>query len=136
MTQVILSQRLGFRLTKSGLDKVLERTPGMKQAEMEDGIELAVQQLIAKVDSSQALIDDLEAQIQDLRLQLQTQEIQYQKRLEEKDADFAAVVAPRLQKLQEELDYYYSLSRKQLELIQASEDLQARTARLLLGSDH
>ena len=64
------------------------------------------------------------------------QEIQHKKRLEEKDADFAAVVAPRLQKLQEELDYYYLLSRKQLELIQASEDLQARTARLLLGSDH
>ena len=103
---------------------------------MEDGIELAVQQLIAKVDSSQALIDDLEAQIQDLRLQLQTQEIQYKKRLEEKDADFAAVVVPRLQKLQEELDYYYLLSRKQFELIQAAEDLQARTSRLLLGSDH
>jgi len=102
---------------------------------MEGGIESAVQQLINKVESSQALIDDLEAQIQDLKLQLLAQEVEYEKRLEQKDFDYASNVAPKLQMLQQELDHYYLLSRKQFELIQVAEDLQARASRLLLGSD-
>ena len=102
---------------------------------MEGGIESAVQQLINKVESSQALIDDLEAQIQDLKLQLLTQEVEYEKRLEQKDFDYASNVAPKLQRLQQELDHYYLLSRKQFELIQMAEDLQARASRLLSGSD-
>ena len=88
---------------------------------MDAGIDFAVQQLITKVESSQAIIDDLESQIQDLKQKLEAK-IEF-----EFEAKFF--------KIQEELDYYYLLSRKQLELIQASEDLQARTARLLLGSD-
>ena len=82
---------------------------------MVDGIEMAVQQLITKVESSQSLIDDLEAQILDLRLELQAQEIQHTKRLEEKDADFAAVVAPRLQALQEDLEQQEIQYKKRLE---------------------
>ena len=102
---------------------------------MDNGIELAVQQLIAEVESSQSIIDDLEGQIQSLKLQLLAQEVEYKKRLEQKDLDHASNFAPKLQSLQEELDYYYFLSRRQFELIKAAEDLQARTCDLLLASD-
>ena len=96
---------------------------------MDAGIEFAVQQLISKVESSQVIIDDLGSQVLDLKQKLEAKDIELKRIVEfEYEAKFS--------RLQEELDYYYSLSRKQLELIQASEDLQARTARLLLGSDH
>ena len=112
-----------------GLDKVLGHSLGMEQIDVADGIEFAVQQLIAKVESSQALIDDLEAQIQSLELRLKSKDMEYKKIIE---LEFEA----RFLKMQEELDYYYLLSRKQFELIQSAEDLQVRTFRLLLGSDH
>ena len=102
---------------------------GMEQVPMDAGIEFAVQQLISKVESSQVIIDDLESQVLDLKEKLEAKDIELKRIVEfEFEAKFS--------KLQKELDYYYSLSRKQLELIQASEDLQARAARLLLGSDH
>ena len=106
-----------------------------EQVGVEDGIESAVQHLINKVESSQELIDDLEAQIQDLKLQLLAQKVEYEKRLEQKDFDYASIIAPKLQRLQEELDHYYLLSRKQFELIQFAENLQARASRLLMDSD-
>ena len=102
---------------------------GMEQVPMDAGIEFAVQQLISKVESSQVIIDDLESQVLDLKEKLEAKDIEL-KRIVEFEFEV------KFSKLQEELDYYYSLSRKQLELIQASEDLQARAARLLLGSDH
>lgn len=95
---------------------------------MDDGIEFVVQQLITKVESSQSIIDDLESQVQDLKLKLEAKDIEHKRIIE---FEFEA----RFLKIQEELDYYYLLSCKQLELIQAAEDLQARTSRLLLGSD-
>ena len=101
----------------------------MGQVPMDAGIEFAVQQLITKVESSQVIIDDLESQILDLK-----------KKLEAKDAELKRIIEfefeAKFLKIQEELDYYYLLSRKQFELIQAAEDLQARSSRLLLGSDH
>ena len=96
---------------------------------MDAGIEFAVQQLITKVETSQVIIDDLESQILDLK-----------QKLEAKDAELKRIIEfefeAKFLKIQEELDYYYLLSRKQFELIQAAEDLQARSSRLLLGSDH
>ena len=96
---------------------------------MDAGIEFAVQQLITKVESSQLIIDDLESQVLDLK-----------QKLEAKDAELKRIIEfefeAKFLKIQEELDYYCLLSRKQFELIQAAEDLQARSSRLLLGSDH
>ena len=74
---------------------------------MAEGVELALLQLISKVEASQSLIDELELQVQQLKLQLENQE-----------------------KMQEELEYYFLMSRKQSDIIKAAEQLQARSAAL------
>ena len=74
---------------------------------MAEGVEAALLQLISKVEASQSLIDDLELQVQQLKLQLENQE-----------------------KMQEELEYYFLMSRKQSDIIRAAEQLQARSAAL------
>jgi len=108
---------------------VLEQMSDMEQVPMDAGIEFAVQQLISKVESSQVIIDDLESQVLDLRQQLESKDIEIKRIIE---CEFEA----KFLKIQEELDYYYSLSLKQFELIRAAEALQARSSRLLLDSDH
>ena len=75
---------------------------------MAEGVEAALLQLISKVEASQSLIDELELQVQQLKLQLENQE-----------------------KMQEELEYYFLMSRKQSDIIKAAEQLQARSAALL-----
>ena len=74
---------------------------------MAEGVESALLQLISKVEASQSLIDELELQVQQLKLQLENQE-----------------------KMQEELEYYFLMSRKQSDIIKAAELLQARSAAL------
>ena len=74
---------------------------------MAEGVESALLQLISKVETSQSLIDELELQVQQLKLQLENQE-----------------------KMQEELEYYFLMSRKQSDIIKAAEQLQARSAAL------
>ena len=74
---------------------------------MAEGVEAALLQLISKVEASQSLIDELELQVQQLKLQLENQE-----------------------KMQEELEYYFLMSRKQSDIIKAAEQLQARSAAL------
>ena len=72
---------------------------------MAEGVESALLQLISKVEASQSLIDELELQVQQLKLQLENQE-----------------------KMQEELEYYFLMSRKQSDIIKAAEQLQGRSA--------
>ena len=74
---------------------------------MAEGVESALLQLISKVEASQSLIDELELQVQQLNLQLGNQE-----------------------KMQEELEYYFLMSRKQSDIIKSAEQLQARSAAL------
>ena len=74
---------------------------------MAEGVESALLQLISKVEASQSLIDELELQVQQLKLQLENQE-----------------------NMQEELEYYFLMSRKQSDIIKAAEQLQARSAAL------
>ena len=74
---------------------------------MAEGVESALLQLISKVEASQSLIDELELQVQQLKLQLENQE-----------------------KMQEELEYYFLMSRNQSDIIKAAEQLQARYAAL------
>ena len=74
---------------------------------MAEGVESALMQLISKVEASQSLIDELELQVQQLKLQLENQE-----------------------NMQEELEYYFLMSRKQSDIIKAAEQLQARSAAL------
>ena len=74
---------------------------------MAEGVESALLRLISKVEASQSLIDELELQVQQLKLQLENQE-----------------------KMQEELEYYFLMSRKQSDIIKAAEQLQARSAAL------
>ena len=74
---------------------------------MAEGVESALLQLISKVEASQSLIDELELQVQQLKLQLENQE-----------------------KMQEELEYYFLMSRKQSVIIKEAEQLQARYAAL------
>ena len=71
---------------------------------MAEGVESALLQLISKVEASQSLIDELQLQVQQLKLQLENQE-----------------------KMQEELEYYFLMSRKQSDIIKAAEQLQIRT---------
>ena len=75
---------------------------------MSNKIELAFQELINKVDASQSRIDDLSMQVERLKLQLQSQK-----------------------KLQEELEFYFLLSKKQSKLLKESHTLQGRAVDLL-----
>ena len=68
---------------------------------MTDSIELVVRELISKVEASQSLIDELRS-----KLQSQTE-------------------------LEAELEYYYLLSQKQLELLAANEELQKQVIDIL-----
>ena len=70
---------------------------------MTDSIELVVRELISKVEASQSLIDEL-------RSKLQSQN-----------------------ELEAELEYYYLLSQKQLELLEANEDLQKQVIDILVN---
>ena len=70
---------------------------------MTDSIELVVRELISKVEASQSLIDEL-------RSKLQSQS-----------------------ELEAELEYYYLLSQKQLELLEANEDLQKQVIDILVN---
>ena len=70
---------------------------------MTDSIELVVRDLISKVEASQSLIDELRS-----KLQSQTE-------------------------LEAELEYYYLLSQKQLELLAANEDLQKKVIDILVN---
>ena len=70
---------------------------------MTDSIELVVRELISKVEASQSLIDELRS-----KLQSQTE-------------------------LEAELEYYYLLSQKQLELLAANEDLQKQVIDILVN---
>ena len=83
------------------------RTNRLEPIAMAEGVESALLQLISKVEASQSLIDELELQVQQLKLQLENQE-----------------------KMQEELEYYFLMSRKQTVIIKAAEQLQARFAAL------
>lgn len=70
---------------------------------MSDSIELVVRELISKVDASQSLIDEL-------RSKLQSQN-----------------------EVEAELEYYYLLSQKQLELLEANENLQKQVIDILVN---
>ena len=83
------------------------RTNRLEPIAMAEGVESALLQLISKVEASQSLIDELELQVQQLKLQLENQE-----------------------KMQEELEYYFLMSRKQSVIIKSAEQLQARFAAL------
>ena len=83
------------------------RTNRLEPIAMAEGVESALLQLISKVEASQSLIDELELQVQQLKLQLENQE-----------------------NMQEELEYYFLMSRKQSDIIKAAEQLQARSAAL------
>ena len=80
---------------------------------MSNKIELAFQELINKVEASQARIDDLSMQVERLKLQLQSQK-----------------------KLQEELEFYFLLSQKQSKLLKESQILQDRAVDLLVRFKH
>ena len=80
---------------------------------MSNKIELAFQELINKVDASQSRIDDLSMQVERLKLQLQSQK-----------------------KLQEELEFYFLLSKRQSKLLKESQILQDRAVDLLVRFKH
>ena len=82
---------------------------------MSNSIESIVNELIIKVESSQSLIDDLRLQIRDLSAKLESQE----------------ELLVQSNKLQERLEYFFLRNRKQLELIEANEDLHRRFLRIL-----
>ena len=80
---------------------------------MPNKIELAFQELINKVETSQSRIDDLSMQVERLKLQLQSQK-----------------------KLQEELEFYFLLSQRQSKLLKESQILQDRAVDLLVRFKH
>ena len=82
---------------------------------MSNSIESIVNELIIKVESSQSLIDDLRLQIRDLSTKLESQE----------------EMLIQSNKLQERLEYFFLRDRKQLELIEANEDLHKRVLEIL-----
>jgi hypothetical protein len=82
---------------------------------MSNSIESIVNELIIKVESSQSLIDDLRLQIRDLSTKLESQE----------------EMLVQSNKLQERLEYFFLRDRKQLELIEANEDLHKRVLEIL-----
>ena len=81
---------------------------------MSNSIESIVNELIIKVESSQSLIDDLRLQICELNARLESQE----------------ELLVQSNKLQDRLEYFFLRNRKQLELIEANEDLHERFIRI------
>ena len=77
---------------------------------MTDSIELVVRELISKVEASQSLIDELRS-----KLESQNE------------------ILAQSTKLQAELEYYYLLSQKQLELLAANENLQKQVIDILVN---
>ena len=92
---------------------------------MVEGVELALQQLFSRVEASQSRIDQLELQVQQLKLQLEIEEREHQKSVSENQ-----FLSLQLQKMQEELEYYFLMSRKQSDIIKAAEQLQIRSVAL------
>ena len=82
---------------------------------MSNSIESMVNELIMKVESSQSLIDELRLQVRDLSEKLESQE----------------EMLVQSNKLQERLEYFFLRNRKQLELIEANEDLNRRFLTIL-----
>ena len=82
---------------------------------MSNSIESIVNELIIKVESSQSLIDDLRLQICDLSAKLESQE----------------ELLVQCNKLQDKLEYFFLRNKKQLELIEANEDLHKRVLEIL-----
>ena len=93
---------------------------------MAEGVESALKQLILKVEASQSLIDELELQVQQLKLQLEVQQRDHQKSISLNES-----TTRQLQKMQEELECLFLMSRQQSEIIKAAEELQARSVVLL-----
>ena len=86
---------------------------------MSNSIESIVNELIIKVESSQSLIDDLRLQIRDLSAKLESQE----------------ELLVQSNKLQERLEHFFLCNKKQLEIIEANEDLHRRFIRIFANSE-
>ena len=77
-------------------------------------------------NSRQSLVDSLESQVKDLNLQLKFQEAKFKRSLA--DSQLAML---HVQNLQEELEHYYLLSKKQQKIIESLEKLQAKSTDLI-----
>ena len=92
---------------------------------MAESVELALQQLFSRVEASQSRIDELELQVKQLKLQLEIEEREHQTSVSENQS-----LSLQLQKMQQELEYYFLMSRKQSDIIKAAEQLQIRSVAL------
>ena len=91
-----------------------------------DGIESAVRELISKVEASQSTIDYLEEQVRKLKLQIESQDIAYKKSI------FDIEMSMRhSRRLEDQLERYFLISRKQSEIIQSFEALQRRSSEII-----
>jgi ABC-type transporter Mla subunit MlaD len=88
---------------------------------MTSSIQVALEELIAKVDQSQPLIDELRLELRELKAQNQEQ----MKEIEG--------ILLQLSQVQKELEHYFLLNQRLFDTIKASEKLQNMAVNLLVS---
>ena len=79
-----------------------------------------------EVNNSSSEINSLETRIRDLKLQIELQDAKYKQSL----AD-GKLATQHIEKLQEEVEYYYLLSEKKQKIIESLEELQAKSTQII-----
>lgn len=93
---------------------------------MIDPIESSAVNQAPEVNNSSSEIKRLETRIRELKLQMEFQDTKYKQSL----AD-GKLAMQHIEKLQEEVEYYYLLSKKKQEIIESLEELQAKSTEII-----
>ena len=90
---------------------------------MASSIQVALEELIAKVDQSQPLIDELRLELVELKAEnlKKTEEIE--------------TVMLQLSEVQKELEHYFLVNQRLVDIIKSSENLQNRAISLLVSKN-
>ena len=93
---------------------------------MMDSINSSLLNQASEVINSSSEIKSLETRIRELKLQMKILDAKYKQSL----AD-GKLAMQHIEKLQEEVEYYYLLSEKKQKIIESLEELQARSTKII-----
>ena len=79
-----------------------------------------------EVNNSSSEINCLETRIRELKLQIELQDAKYKQSLAE-----GKLAMKHIEKLQEDVEYYYLLSEKKQKIIESLEKLQAKSTEII-----
>ena len=93
---------------------------------MMDSINSSLLNQASEVINSSSEIKSLETRIRELKLQMEFQDVKYKQSLADKKLAIHLV-----EKLQEEVEYYYLLSEQKQKIIESLEELQAKSTEVI-----